>query len=237
MPKPPSYPPPRVARPPAPHPQKAVKYLKEMPVAGVPPTLKHFKLALKACETATSRALTGGGGGGGNGGASSPSSSSSAEASALLGERPGGSAGSGSGSGGGRQGWEADVAAAVASVPVIFELIRETADLSPDDDCYSSAMRCASACDRRTGRPADRPTGQDCVLRLRFGVCGCVFFSAFVTTLSKHACCCCCVFFFVFFHPLSRHAHLPFHALLCLPFSHISIHMARTVVATASALR
>ena len=120
--------------------KQSVKYLKEMPAAGVPLTLKHFKLALKACETATSRSLTGGGGSGG--GSSSPSFASSS-ASAVLGGRPGGSAGSGSGTGGGRQGWEADVADAVAAVPVIFELIRETADLSPDDDCYSSAMRCA----------------------------------------------------------------------------------------------
>lgn len=118
-----------------PHPQQAAKYLKEMPASGVTPTLKHFKLALKACERATSRALTSGG----SRGASSPSLSSSSAA-AVLG---GGTAGSGSGAGGGRQGWEAEVAAAVAAVPVIFELIRETPDLSPDDDCYSSAMRCA----------------------------------------------------------------------------------------------
>lgn len=42
--------------------------------------------------------------------------------------------------GGGRQGWETEVAGAVAAVPEIFELIREM-ELSPDDDCYATAMR------------------------------------------------------------------------------------------------
>lgn len=141
---------------PHPRPQQAVKYLKEMPAAGVPPTLLHFKQALKACEKATSRALTGGG-------ASSPPFSSLAASAALGGRPAGGAAGSGSG----RQGWEADVAAAVAAVPVIFELVRETADLSPDDDCYSSAMRCA------TDRPTDRPP------RLCFFLCVLHFVSCF----------------------------------------------------------
>lgn len=108
---------------------QAVEYLKEMPAAGVPPTLSHFKQALKACERATSRGLTGG-----TGGRSTSSSSSRSSGSATS--------SSSSGEGGGRHGWESDVAAAVAAVPVILELVRETPDLSPDDDCYSSAMRC-----------------------------------------------------------------------------------------------
>ncbi|CAN0241308.1 unnamed protein product [Ectocarpus fasciculatus] len=98
-----------------------------MPAAGVPPTLSHFKQALKACERATSRGLTGGSGGRSTG---TISGRSSGRATSLSG-----------GEGSGRHGWESDVAAAVAAVPVILELVRETPDLSPDDDCYSSAMR------------------------------------------------------------------------------------------------
>ncbi|CBJ32428.1 conserved unknown protein [Ectocarpus siliculosus] len=107
---------------------QAVEYLKEMPAAGVPPTLSHFKQALKACERATSRGLTGGRGDRSTS-ASSRSSGSAASSSSLSGE------------GGGRHGWESGVAAAVAAVPVILELVREMTGLSPDDDCYSSAMR------------------------------------------------------------------------------------------------
>ncbi|CAM9131959.1 unnamed protein product [Ectocarpus sp. 6 AP-2014] len=107
---------------------QAVEYLKEMPAAGVPPTLSHFKQALKACERATSRGLTGGRGDRSTS-ASSRSGGSAASSSSLSGE------------GGGRHGWESGVAAAVAAVPVILELVREMTGMSPDDDCYSSAMR------------------------------------------------------------------------------------------------
>lgn len=107
-----------------------------MPAAGVPLTLWHFKEALKACETATSRAL--------EVGAGSTSSSSSGLSAAQM-PSPLSASSSSSGSGGvgvdDGQAWEVDVAAAVGAVPVIFELIRETADVSPDDCCYSSAMR------------------------------------------------------------------------------------------------
>lgn len=106
-----------------------MEYLKEMPAAGVPPTLSHFKQALKACERATSRGLTGG-----RGDRSTSASRSGSSGSAVS--------STSSGEGGGRHGWESGVAAAVAAVPVILELVRETTGLSPDDDCYSSAMRC-----------------------------------------------------------------------------------------------
>ncbi|CAB1118274.1 unnamed protein product [Ectocarpus sp. CCAP 1310/34] len=99
-----------------------------MPAAGVPPTLSHFKQALKACERATSRGLTGG-----RGDRSTSASRSGSSGSAVS--------SSSSGGGGGRHGWESGVTAAVAAVPVILELVRETTGLSPDDDCYSSAMR------------------------------------------------------------------------------------------------
>eukprot|EP00904_Undaria_pinnatifida_P012907 jgi/Undpi1/8747/HiC_scaffold_25.g11209.m1 len=105
--------------------KQALEYLKEMPSTGTRPSLRHFKQALKACENATQRALRGGRGSGGGGGGGE----GAAVAMAAVGSR-----------GGGRQGWETEVAGAVAAVPEIFELIREM-ELSPDDDCYATAMR------------------------------------------------------------------------------------------------